>query len=450
MNVAMMLNLLGMQHPTTPNHNKFKKNDDTATFSELLLASIASHTLKKGNEEGILSSSTLTFEEWNSEMREGLATLSTFPQTLASREEDIEEAPLLEFTEIAIKKQNKGEEIPYSDGVSAERVLQELDDFFYNIPFSLGFVSEEVLKEHEITNEVLATLPNTITDEVKNILQQNVPFEQIISKVQDLVNPAKVMAVLLGITRVYSVNHELVPTRFMELLNQSIEQVLPIKGKLEGTTPLQTLESLKQLLETSLVKEQLLPLKKEVKVSIHQLSGEQPKGIQIGAGELNQPLAKSQQLTIHVGEQKTTHASQQEFGRQFENMLQKGILRNLGNGVNQFSIKLFPQHLGRLDIQLVQQNGIITAKITASNGMAKELIEGQLNLLRNAFTQQQLNVERIEVLQQQQQNSLNKEDEQQKEQKNPKEQQGKQEENELEEQEAFTSMLEEQLINVKV
>ena len=66
-------------------------------------------------------------------------------------------------------------------------------------------------------------------------------------------------------------------------------------------------------------------------------------------------------------------------------------------GVTRLMIKLYPENLGTLRVELVQQNGILTARMLASTAAGREMIDNQLHQLKQAFVQQGLQVERIDV-----------------------------------------------------
>jgi flagellar hook-length control protein FliK len=83
----------------------------------------------------------------------------------------------------------------------------------------------------------------------------------------------------------------------------------------------------------------------------------------------------------------------------------KGLLRNQLQGMkqgedSQIRIKIFPEHLGHLDIRISSIAGKISAQLMASHQMAKEALEFGLGQLRVALTQQGIQVDRIEVTQQ--------------------------------------------------
>nr|WP_255723340.1 flagellar hook-length control protein FliK [Sporosarcina sp. ACRSL] len=68
-------------------------------------------------------------------------------------------------------------------------------------------------------------------------------------------------------------------------------------------------------------------------------------------------------------------------------------------GTNRMLIKLYPEHLGQIRIELLETNGIMTARILASTALAKGMLDSQLHQLKHAFNQQNLQVERIDIAQ---------------------------------------------------
>lgn len=80
------------------------------------------------------------------------------------------------------------------------------------------------------------------------------------------------------------------------------------------------------------------------------------------------------------------------------------------NGTNRLLIKLYPEHLGQVRIELLQVNGIMTARILASTALGKDMLDSQLHQLRSAFLQQNLQVDRIDVSQTLQDTAKNERD----------------------------------------
>nr|WP_281422274.1 flagellar hook-length control protein FliK [Sporosarcina aquimarina] len=108
--------------------------------------------------------------------------------------------------------------------------------------------------------------------------------------------------------------------------------------------------------------------------------------------------------------------------REFQAILNRANFGQTG-GTNRLMVKLYPEHLGQVRIELLEINGVMTARILASTAMAREMLDSQIHQLRHAFNQQNLQVERIDLSQTIQEPSkndreqaFNKQNEQQKEQ----------------------------------
>ncbi|MCD8501824.1 MAG: flagellar hook-length control protein FliK [Bacillaceae bacterium] len=160
---------------------------------------------------------------------------------------------------------------------------------------------------------------------------------------------------------------------------------------------------------------------------------------------LGPQMTKEQQFFLHLG-QKVNQTNPEQFIRQFENILAKSTLTQSPNGLNELSIKLFPEHLGRLDVKLLQQDGKLFAQLRTTTAAAKESIESQIHLLKQAFAAQNIQIEKIEITQQHHQQFTDSQKEgHNDQQREPEQQASKKEENELE----FNDMLEESF-NTKV
>jgi flagellar hook-length control protein FliK len=114
--------------------------------------------------------------------------------------------------------------------------------------------------------------------------------------------------------------------------------------------------------------------------------------------------------------------------QQFESILSKSSFLKTG-GMQKLFIKLNPDHLGALRVELIQKDSTMIARIVTSTASAKEILDSQLNGLKQAFSSQNLQVEKIEISQQmtQQERTFNKDpqnqgqgQQQNQEDKNPK------------------------------
>ncbi|WP_257350052.1 flagellar hook-length control protein FliK [Pseudalkalibacillus decolorationis] len=105
-------------------------------------------------------------------------------------------------------------------------------------------------------------------------------------------------------------------------------------------------------------------------------------------------MGKVQQYILHVPQEQVSTSS---FVQELTKIINRGRMLTLPNGQTQLSIKLFPEQLGTLDVQIFQRNGEIAAKIIASTAQAKDLIESNLHQLRHSLGGQNIAVDKIEV-----------------------------------------------------
>lgn len=118
---------------------------------------------------------------------------------------------------------------------------------------------------------------------------------------------------------------------------------------------------------------------------------------QVVSSALGTVVATKGELTLTEVENRT-NARNEALIKEMQTIFKRA---NFGqaDGTNRLLIKLYPEHLGQVRIELLQVNGIMTARILASTALGKDMLESQLHQLRSAFLQQNLQVERIDVSQ---------------------------------------------------
>ncbi|MFE8699078.1 flagellar hook-length control protein FliK [Cytobacillus sp. FJAT-54145] len=159
-------------------------------------------------------------------------------------------------------------------------------------------------------------------------------------------------------------------------------------------------------------------------------------------------ISKPEQFSLMV-DKSVKAATTEDMIRQFENILSRSQFSKLG-GTQKLFIKLNPEHLGSLRIELIQKDSMMIAKILTTTATAKDTIESQLNSLKQAFNSQNIQVERIEISQQmnQQDRSLNKEGHQQ--HNNHSRQPDKEAKEENQNDDSFELSFEDALLNMEI
>lgn len=163
------------------------------------------------------------------------------------------------------------------------------------------------------------------------------------------------------------------------LLNNSSNQPIPIKSNeiVEGNNSTQNIDA--EVLD--LAKAELQPLKLNVK------------------SDLDGSEATNKQANIeHL-------ATNRNFTEELGKIMIKSF--KLPDGASETKIQMHPQELGQIDVKLVANNGQISAQLIAETALGKELLEGQINQLKQSLIQQGYQVDRIEVQQAPQSSNLN-------------------------------------------
>lgn len=118
-----------------------------------------------------------------------------------------------------------------------------------------------------------------------------------------------------------------------------------------------------------------------------------------GTHPMFQQMPRAEQLSIMLGGTRES-VSVNDLISQFESILSKSQFSKTG-GVQKLSIKLFPENLGSLRIELIQKGESITARILTTTDAAKNTLESHLHSLKHAFEVQSIKVDNIEIDQQQ-------------------------------------------------
>jgi flagellar hook-length control protein FliK len=117
-----------------------------------------------------------------------------------------------------------------------------------------------------------------------------------------------------------------------------------------------------------------------------------------GNSSFFQQMSKPEQLAVMMdGTQKS--GSVNDLIQQFESILSKSQFSKNG-GVQKLFIKLNPESLGSIRIELIQKDQSITARILTTTEAAKEALESHLHNLKHAFEVQSIKVDNVHIGQQ--------------------------------------------------
>ena len=282
-----------------------------------------------------------------------------------------------------------------------EQLTEEM--LYTTIPLEENPLLKELigLEEGQSLEQMMSSLLSGMSDE------ENVMSEDLLQQMEQLLagfNREDIYTVMrnpsiesvLKLSKLYTLMKN-----YMDLSEgqvQKIEQMEQSIDKLTGR-----LQELLQSIEKSSKNAAALFLSRHsysdsLKVFQSQMAtgGIQPESLGLHNPFIN--MSKVEQYVLNTQNIKTNSDSN-SLVKSFENILSKAQFSNQ-NGIQKLLIKLNPEHLGSLRVELVQREGVMIARIIASSHGAKELLDGQLQGLKQAFIQQNIPVEKIELSQQ--------------------------------------------------
>lgn len=113
-------------------------------------------------------------------------------------------------------------------------------------------------------------------------------------------------------------------------------------------------------------------------------------------GHLQQQVTQTKTVTLTLPAEKP--AQSEALIKEIQNLINRSQLSGQPGNMKLF-LKLFPENLGQIRIELVQKDGIMTARLLATTAMGKELLENNINQLKAGFVSQNIQMERIDVAQ---------------------------------------------------
>ncbi|WNB90400.1 flagellar hook-length control protein FliK [Bacillus sp. NEB1478] len=268
--------------------------------------------------------------------------------------------------------------------------------------------------DHAIENEDIESILNELPPEIKELLEEK--LDEPIDANDLLNNPGPEMKIVFLLQALYNEQNQLISEPMKKEINilvgkwfpnlkvdpkdsltrqvkQVIEQVMQqmdAQGKQDKTSFHKAVESLNA--EKKLLSFAEQAFQRYVPTKQNDQKGPALKELQNFQSAL-QPL---EQLVLKVPVS-AEEGQKQQFAREIQQIISKGKIVVSETGFAKMQIKLNPEHLGTIDIQLIHKQGEITAKIIASSHAAKEALDSHISQLKQAFSGQNIDFEKIEV-----------------------------------------------------
>lgn len=117
---------------------------------------------------------------------------------------------------------------------------------------------------------------------------------------------------------------------------------------------------------------------------------------QVNTSQQQQTTVQTKTVTVTLPAERP--AQSEALIKEIQNLISRSQLSGQ-QGNMKLLLKLYPENLGSIRIELIQKDGILTARLLASTAVGKELLDSNLNQLKAGFVAQNIQMERIDIAQ---------------------------------------------------
>ena len=239
----------------------------------------------------------------------------------------------------------------------------------------LEAILQQLLGEQMPMNDVWAVLEQTpaLLAQITAVLQgeSNVVTPKEATKVVEFLKLAETLSVKTD--TVYQQQYQLNQTK--DLLQSFVNQFQSVTQ--QETTKSTTFQQVVQQLTQTTVKQEA-------------------DTTQVNASQQQATTVTTKTLTVTLPAQPSSQS--EALAKEIQNLLNRSQLSN-NQGTIRLVLKLFPENLGQIRIEVMQKDGLMQARLLATTAVGKELLDSNLNQLKSAFVAQNIQMERIDVAQ---------------------------------------------------
>ena len=304
-------------------------------------------------------------------------------------------------------------------------------------------VESPVNTEQSLIQDLLSLLDVESIEDAQNLLQTDELLvdsndlhqllNKLLSKLEDLENPDQKQDVWEILANVMDQPQKLVDSILLTLNGQASNKVTsPVEAKqavellkvvqlignksdltFKQETTLfdlkQTLETLKEnLTNLSLIQgrnstpvtkafiQQVVMHQSVTKGTNTEVVTESKETTSVNQGQATTVQTKVETVSMTLPTQKS--AQSEEFLKELQKVMNR-VQFGQAAGANRLVIKLYPEQLGTIRIELIQKDGILTAKMLASTALGKEMLDTHSGQLRQGLANQNIQIEKLEITQ---------------------------------------------------
>lgn len=114
--------------------------------------------------------------------------------------------------------------------------------------------------------------------------------------------------------------------------------------------------------------------------------------------QTNTLSGKVETVTIQLPSNASPTSQAAKFVEEFQSVMNRAQFANNAAGMR-LLIKIYPENLGTIRVELVQKDGVLSAKLLASNALGKQMLDSTLHQLKQGLANQNIQLDRVDVAQ---------------------------------------------------
>lgn len=276
----------------------------------------------------------------------------------------------------------------------------------------IGEDGKAVAMDEMLNLDNLMAALNVDKEQIQKLVQQLLGEEQQASDVWELLTLVDAQAPVLQTQLVAALQSEgqvtpeeattlLQVLKLTQLVGQKVDLTMYQENSLSNVqqflttvqTQIETIQTAQQVTTKTTV---TLPLQgfQQVIQQVQMTKQSETNANEMVTANTVQTKADTFQVTLPTAKPAQSEALLKEM----QAIINKAQISN-AQGITRLTLKLYPENLGTIRIELVQNDGVLTARLLASTAHGRELLDSQAHQLKQAFVQQNIQVERLDIAQ---------------------------------------------------
>lgn len=173
-----------------------------------------------------------------------------------------------------------------------------------------------------------------------------------------------------------------------EMVPKDLASVETVQGLSNNTKAITLEQAMKPVIQQVIIKQEVTSTEKVIDT----------KEVTTNIQSQSPTIVQTKVETVSVTLPNEKPAQSEELMKELQKAMSRVQFGQAG-GANRLVVKLYPEHLGTIRIELIQKDGMLTTKMLASTALGKELLDSHSHQLKQGLVSQNIQVDKLEITQ---------------------------------------------------